>query len=92
MTKLKPHMIFSAHDHRAALATTHLAEDSFTVSPSFTSGGRELFRTRLNDEETLEIIWPTCSYRMGVPRMGYGFVTIGKLFHDVLDFLSLSRT
>ena len=26
-----------------------------------------------------EIMVPTCSYRMGVPRMGYGFATLGKL-------------
>lgn len=80
MTKLKPHLIFSAHDHRAALATTLLDEDRFQVSSSFAASASGFFRTHLNDEESVEIIWPTCSYRMGVAKAGYGFASISMKF------------
>ena len=31
-------------------------------------------------ESIYELSIPTCSYRMGVPNMGYGMLTISKLF------------
>ena len=39
-----------------------------------------VYNFKLNHDITLtEITVPTCSYRMGVPRMGYGYALIGEL-------------
>ncbi len=38
-----------------------------------------VYKFHLNEDVTLtEISVPTCSYRMGVPRMGYGYAVIGQ--------------
>ncbi len=38
-----------------------------------------VYKFQLNNDATLnEITVPTCSYRMGVPRMGYGYALIGE--------------
>ena len=38
-----------------------------------------VYTFNLNDPNELhEIVVPTCSYRMGVPNMGYGAAVIGK--------------
>ena len=40
-----------------------------------------VYTFELNHDVTLsEITVPTCSYRMGVPRMGYGYAVIGDLW------------
>ena len=77
LTRLKPQLILSAHDHRLAAATTRLDDDTFVIEEPFHDlrGG---LKKRLNDFECLEIMFPTCSYRMGVPRTGYGYVVIGE--------------
>ena len=77
LDKLKPHVIFSAHDHRAALAVSPLDQSRFDLSASFEKTSQ--FRKRLTYDETVEVIWPTCSYRMGVRQAGYGFASLGKI-------------
>jgi len=38
----------------------------------------------LKDSSVLyEVVIPTCSYRMGVPRMGYGSAVLGKNLDDI---------
>ena len=38
-----------------------------------------VYNFKLNHDITLtEITVPTCSYRMGVPRMGFGYALIGN--------------
>ncbi len=76
MNNLKPNVIFSAHDHRAAMATSRFNDTGFfQVSASFDDSAK--IRQQMNDDECFEVIWPTCSYRMGVEKAGYGFATIG---------------
>ena len=85
LTRLKPQMILSAHDHRLAAATTRLDDDTFVIEEPFHDlrGG---LKKRLNDLECLEVMFPTCSYRMGVPRTGYGFIAIGEPSFDLISF------
>ena len=37
-----------------------------------------------------ELTIPTCSYRMGVPEMGYGVLTMSKLFKIILKIFLLT--
>ena len=75
MSKLKPNVIFSAHDHRVAMATTKL--DPYTFEFTDLENSMTIQRS-LNKEDCIEIIWPTCSYRMGVERSGYGIASISN--------------
>lgn len=79
MTKLKPNAIFSAHDHRIAMATTRQNDSHYFQVDNFTEDSA-VIKKQLNDEDCTEVIWPTCSYRMGVEKSGYGFATIGIEF------------
>ncbi|KAK4029975.1 hypothetical protein OUZ56_022931 [Daphnia magna] len=76
ITKLKPNAIFSAHDHRIAMATTRQNDSHYFQVDNFTEDSA-VIKKQLNDEDCTEVIWPTCSYRMGVEKSGYGFATIG---------------
>ena len=76
MTKLKPNVIFSAHDHRLAMATSRLNESDHFEIGDFSENNSKIVK-KLNNFDCVEVIWPTCSYRMGVKKAGYGFATFG---------------
>jgi len=80
MAKLKPNLIFSAHDHRFAMATTHYKPFHITYQTSAIEDINHslIIQRNLSDTECIEIRWPTCSYRMGVLHVGYGVVSIGN--------------
>lgn len=91
MENLRPNAIFSAHDHRLAAASIRFDDpENLKIINDFENG--DILRKQLNDEECLEIIWPTCSYRMGVQKIGFGSVVIRRptVFssstHQVLEF------
>ena len=78
MARLKPHLIFSAHDHRGLDFST----SKIKSGPSTHRVGNITFFTQ-EDEESLitlsssddlihEIIVPTSNYRMGVREMAFG--------------------
>ncbi|XP_054288846.1 uncharacterized protein LOC129004327 [Macrosteles quadrilineatus] len=83
LQRLRPHVILSAHDHKSV----HFSGDIDT-------GERRLVENldinRLSDEpssswrfqrsDTLvnEVVVPTCSYRMGVPDMGFGVALVDE--------------
>lgn len=75
---LRPNLIFSAHDHRLAAASVRFdsPEKSVEILNDFERG--DVLKKHLNNQECLEIMWPTCSYRMGVKKMAYGSVVISK--------------
>lgn len=79
VTRLKPHLILSAHDHRLSVATTRLDDDTFTIHNELENPFHDdqILKKKLNDLECLEIMLPTCSYRMGVPKTGYGYLIVG---------------
>lgn len=72
LSKVRPKVIFSAHDHRPALATVSLEPYQFQRQ-DFGSDG--LIRKNISNHECIEVIWPTSSYRMGVLRNGYGIAS-----------------
>lgn len=40
-----------------------------------------------HDRKYVEIGVPTCSYRMGVPQIGYGFAVIGEYLFMIVEFV-----
>ncbi len=82
MLQLKPNVIFSAHDHRVAMATTRKNDSHYFEVGSFVDDST-VIKKQINDQDCTEVIWPTCSYRMGVVKSGYGFATIGN-YSDTL--------
>ncbi|XP_015918633.1 metallophosphoesterase 1 [Parasteatoda tepidariorum] len=73
---LQPHIIISAHDHKSE----HVISNRKTGIIVRTSSSLDFTSCTLNISEELihEIIVPTCSYRMGTSKMGYGALEISK--------------
>ena len=92
--ELQPHLIFSAHSHLSRLRVVSKNSPS-TLSKLGPISIRHKNRTRdsqYDDNwpsslEIHEVEVPTCSYRMGVKDMGFGFALIGKFV--VVAFLKL---
>lgn len=84
---IQPHLIFSAHEH----ISMHIVADRYThvsmsTIPTFNEQGI-LQRINLTDDCTHEILVPTCSYRMGTEKIGYGAVVLypdGIMYYTVL--------
>ncbi|XP_023209567.1 uncharacterized protein LOC111612568, partial [Centruroides sculpturatus] len=84
---VQPHLIFSAHEH----ISMHIVSDRYTQAsvstiPTFNEQGT-LERINLTNDCTHEILVPTCSYRMGTEKMGYGMAILypnGVLYYSVL--------
>lgn len=81
--RLKPNVIFSGHLHASRFVRIHrkhmraatyqpLSADKKTANKVHTFD----LRYHQDTQELLEIVIPTCSYRMGVPDIGYGFAVI----------------
>lgn len=86
ITKYNPSIIFSAHMHVSRIITY----------PPFNAAhleDRHIFWHALNVERHVpnrtEIMVPTCSYRMGVLRTGYGWALFGML--ELSKIISTSR-
>ncbi|XP_047003071.1 uncharacterized protein LOC124621082 isoform X1 [Schistocerca americana] len=71
--KLKPEIIFSAHDHKSLHTTMHILRpgDDTVIQALLPSSG-PVWKFFLQTEIVQEIMVPTCSYRMGVQDVGYG--------------------
>lgn len=76
-----PHVIFSAHDHVSKMVVAHRNDLFRAVDPIPLNTDRnkrhEISSFNLVDlryrQKLLEIMVPTCSYRMGVMKIGYGY-------------------
>ncbi|XP_067011180.2 uncharacterized protein Mppe [Anabrus simplex] len=74
---LRPHVIFSAHDHKSL--HTSVESDIFNKDQVFQTLMPEngpWWHFQLGRGIIHEVMVPTCSYRMGVPDMGYGVAVI----------------
>lgn len=78
LAKLQPHLLFTAHEHKAMVISTDalLRQDRQIVPIRLDNNG--VFSYSLGDTDMYEILVPTCSYRMGTSKIGYGFAIIGK--------------
>ncbi|GFY62995.1 metallophosphoesterase 1-like protein [Trichonephila inaurata madagascariensis] len=73
---VKPHIILSAHDHKSQ----HIVAERKTGVIIRTSHMTDVTSCSFNisDFNIHEITVPTCSYRMGTLKMGYGALKISK--------------
>lgn len=76
-------MVFSAHMHISRILTyPPMHFEPFTGNGILEfdfSDRHELHQ----DRKYLEIAVPTCSYRMGVPKTGYGMAVIGEYYINI---------
>ncbi|GAV02144.1 hypothetical protein RvY_12745 [Ramazzottius varieornatus] len=86
--ELKPNLIISAHDHKASAAQRPYPDHSSSGTLPSHLSDFTVFELSSNPAAMQEVVVPTCSYRMGVPRMGYGVaivdLTTNRLFYTVL--------
>lgn len=69
--RFKPHAIFSAHDHKSSQAISRI--DSLYPSATFLARSTTFDLMLMHSRsEILEIQVPSCSYRMGALRIGFG--------------------
>lgn len=81
----QPHAIFSAHDHKSSLAISRT--DNFYPKTTFLGSSTTFDLVSMqNRSEIIEIQVPSCSYRMGALRIGFGQAVFenGKLNYTPL--------
>jgi len=74
---IEPHLIFSGHDHDSAHVSAPLKDVWQKTIDLTTPSSPKWQKYSLTPNVIHEMIVPTCSYRMGVTEMGYGFAIIG---------------
>uniref|UniRef100_A0A1B6CQ96 Calcineurin-like phosphoesterase domain-containing protein n=2 Tax=Clastoptera arizonana TaxID=38151 RepID=A0A1B6CQ96_9HEMI len=82
MHNVLPHIIFSAHDHKSVhFAANMKTKERFLIEPlesnSF-ANDNPTWMFQMTDTNLNEIVVPTCSYRMGVGKTGYGLASIDE--------------
>ena len=91
MSTIRPQIVFVGHTHTSQIIQCFDCKDQSKrslstkeLTTSFKGNGKpftdnNVYRFQaLGDSALHQIIVPTCSYRMGVPRMGYGAALIGE--------------
>jgi ethanolamine phosphate phosphodiesterase len=74
--RFRPHVIFSGHFHKSNQVTTELKKLRYaTTLPLIHSMNYDLRAIEAN-QEVLEIQVPSCSYRMGEEKIGFGQAVI----------------
>ncbi|KAG8185332.1 hypothetical protein JTE90_008235 [Oedothorax gibbosus] len=82
-----PHIILSAHDHKSQHIVAERKSGIIIQKPSTTDFTSSSFN--ISEDTIHEIIVPTCSYRMGTLKMGYGVMEISKFGEASYVVLSL---
>lgn len=73
-----PHLLFTAHEHKSMIISTDaLLRQDFHIVP-VTPDNNKVYEYSLGVTDMYEILIPTCSYRMGTDKIGYGYAIIGK--------------
>lgn len=80
--KLKPHAIFSAHDHKLMHFMTEYDSPKREIVQHIDVSDQGAFRFTFSEKtkRVNEISVPTVSYRMGTLIHGYSAIVIGMLF------------
>ncbi|XP_055642979.1 uncharacterized protein LOC129779501 [Toxorhynchites rutilus septentrionalis] len=81
--RLRPHIIFSGHLHASRYVRIHRKHLRTATYKPLSSDKKTAYKVHSFDlhyhqdtQELLEIVVPTCSYRMGEPDIGYGYAVI----------------
>lgn len=79
-----PHLLFTAHEHKSMIISTDaLLRREFQIVP-VTRDNNQVFEYTLGTTDMYEILIPTCSYRMGTTKIGYGYAVMGKYLNLVI--------
>lgn len=86
-----PHVLFTAHEHKSMIISTDaLLRREFQIVP-VTRDNNQAFEYTLGTTDMYEILIPTCSYRMGTTKIGFGYAVIGKYLVITSSHLSFYR-
>ena len=83
MTQIRPHAIFTAHDHKSVHISAYKDTGEERLAEMLPPGAGPVWQYQLNAGLVHEFMVPTCSYRMGTADMGYGAAIIGKFAVEV---------
>jgi hypothetical protein len=73
-----PQVLFTAHEHKSMIVSTDaLLRQDRQIIP-VTPDNNKIYEYTLGNTDMYEFIIPTCSYRMGTDKIGYGFAVLGK--------------
>ncbi|ENN79717.1 hypothetical protein HUJ04_003857 [Dendroctonus ponderosae] len=76
INKMQPHVLFTAHEHKSMIISTDaLLHKDYHIVP-ITPESDQIYEYALGVQNMYEILIPTCSYRMGTNKIGYGFAII----------------
>ncbi|KAL1117696.1 hypothetical protein AAG570_004011 [Ranatra chinensis] len=82
VTAVRPHFVFSAHDHKSVHFVGKSDTGERTLVEELMSNrfaeGSPTWRFQISDSLINEIVVPTCSYRMGVVDIGFGVGLLGN--------------
>lgn len=74
--ELSPQVIFTAHDHKAMHISLDTAVDQLSEVWRIPPKKMQLYHFRFDMGDIHELQIPTCSYRMGSSKIGYGLAYI----------------
>lgn len=77
--KFKPSVIFSAHTHVSRLITYPPLRIEGLEENRVRSFNLPTSKMVSNQKKFTEIMLPTCSYRMGVDKIGFGMAVLGNV-------------
>lgn len=76
INKMLPHVLFTAHEHKSMIINTDaLLHQDYHIIP-VTPSNTQIYEYALGVSDMYEILIPTCSYRMGTTKIGYGYAII----------------
>lgn len=76
INKMLPHLLFTAHEHKSMIISTDaLLHQEYHITP-ITPKTIQIYEYTLGASDMYEIMIPTCSYRMGTNKIGYGYAII----------------
>lgn len=83
---MKPHLLFTAHEHKSMIISTDALVRTDRQIVPLTPEDNKIYKYDLGIDNMYEIVVPTCSYRMGTSKIGYGFAVVeqGELRYTVL--------
>ncbi|XP_069671833.1 metallophosphoesterase 1 homolog isoform X2 [Periplaneta americana] len=76
VTQIRPHVIFTAHDHKSLHISAETETGEERLAEMLPPGAGPVWHFQLGGGLVHELVVPTCSYRMGVADMGYGAAVI----------------
>ncbi|KAF2903993.1 hypothetical protein ILUMI_02164 [Ignelater luminosus] len=86
LEKLQPHVLFTAHTHNSMIVMMQQEFSKDRLIIPVRPDENQVYEYFLGISDIYEILVPTCSYRMGTDKIGYGYAILenGTLKYTVL--------